>query len=229
METEVLWPLLNSIVAVLNVGVAIHYAARYRSIKRYEADLDMDVAAFKNKLDSDKEKAIELLRVELRSIAFEREIMLSNLQERRINICAELYGFLSETLIQLQDLVSPFGDPSSEEKIEQAKSFFASYKQLWLYFQKHRVWFEEPTCRKIDFTLHPMYKAFIRYGIMASNLRTPNYSSDNDWEKAANTASEEIPKLLSDVENDFRALLGVKLTASMAGNAAQAITQQHYK
>ena len=204
-----------------------------------------DLERFKAELKSNGDLAIEKFKSEIQLEAQKRIIEYSSLHERRAELIADLYSRLYQLYNSIQKVLFEYEhrqiredvdqkDPSfskrhpwemipgihfldaNEEK--QLKELSTLISEFYNFYSSHKVYFTPQVCNLID-----------RFAGLAAYLKM-NYENialkDKDgklyvnpeikevWDKAI----EAIPLLLSNLEREFRTILGVSANEVRSGS-----------
>lgn len=153
--------------------------------------LNRDIGRFKSNLELYSNKQI---------------VLYSSLHQNRAELIAELYEKLSAIQMLVhryrlhekmskspEEPMPPFEDPIPElADVVQETSVF---------FSKKRIYFDSDTCNMMDDFMHSSY-------LIASGVRSPLRGPEMD--KLLDSATNELPKTLYHLEEQFRGLLGVE-------------------
>jgi hypothetical protein len=171
-----------------------------------------DLEAFKTKLESASTTEAERLRHELHLVASDVEKRTGLLNEKRAEVIAELYKRLVDFVSAAESFASYTewkGEPSKNEKAaqlgEKADAFVT-------YYQHHRIYFSEGlanSLRDLFETVHRPALAFRMWMKMAERSSAAALKHDEAWDKAWDAIQKGVPPLLTEIEKEFRALLGV--------------------
>jgi hypothetical protein len=173
--------------------------------------LSKDIEKYRIELQATSERELERLRADLDKTAFEHQTRFANLHAKRAEVIAELYNRLVQAERDVNLMASPFefsGEPSHEEKFTKAHS---SGKSLFEYFECNRIYFSRSLCDRVaNFTqeLHSAIANFrevvrIEHGGVGGKEKLEN------WEKAWKKINQDIPPIKSEIEGEFRKMLGI--------------------
>lgn len=175
---------------------------------------------FQKVIDERSEKRLEKFKTELRSSAFVQETKFSKLHEIHLVVAAELHKKLfqlRETLTSLKLFFDPnfFVDIAAEKILNDA---YEAERDLKLYFQSNRLYVPESVCARIDvicnhYSVILKTLSDIMLDIRISKLPDESavrYLKEHNEEllKSWLVLSEQITPLLTELERDFRNLLG---------------------
>ncbi|MBI5195283.1 MAG: hypothetical protein HZA10_03055 [Nitrospirae bacterium] len=155
----------------------------------------------KNFIDRDLEK----FKLNLEKMAFEHQIRFSKLHEIRAQIIAELYGRLYEFHWAVCAFLRDFHKENKNDKTHRVQEIDKKSYEFKDYFDKHRIYFTENICSKVDELVDALYSAYVPLEVT---------DSDDDnlikvWGKCADTVRKQYPAIRSSLESDFRKILGV--------------------
>ena len=180
----------------------------------YDQKLETHKAALKATNDVELEK----LRSELNILASERQIEYSKLYEKRAEAITEVYARLKDLYIQLQEytkLFVPAGDlPISKRRIKAAEA----YNKYIPIYHHNKIFIPQKTAEGIESLNQQMLQVYTEFFYGVEHLPNSKEKTDN-WSNVCKKLNGPILKSLSDLENDFRSLLGEKREANMDGNS----------
>jgi hypothetical protein len=170
--------------------------------------LATDFEAFKQLLQMEGVMTMERLRAELRRTAEESDGRFSKLQDKQVEVIEELY----KRMVSLRNAMTkttPGSGPadSSGQEDDKAHAVVAAGEQLHDYFDQHRIYLDEGLCRKFQSLQATFFDAWVKHSFaMAKDqyVRQGKGASLETWKQL----NDEVPLLLQDIEQEFRALLG---------------------
>lgn len=174
--------------------------------------LSKDVEAYKQKLANEAATELERLKHELRLAAVVHEKQTQILHERRAKVIAELYKRLVRFIGaagSFASLAEWVGEPSKDEK---AKVLGEKAWEFREYFLHNRIYFSREVCDKLDSIFQDIHGASSKYRVMLAHSRSESVSEQvhEAWLEAWDLMSKKVPALRDAIDNEFRALLGVK-------------------
>ena len=171
-----------------------------------KSEYDQKLETHKAQLKAQSDIEIEKLRSQLNITATEHEVRFARLHERRAEVIAETYSLLKDLYLLLADYVKifePAGDKSKEERRSLAK---AAHQAFRAYYTSRLVFFPKAAANKleaIDFQLVQTFNEFV-FGVeMAKET-----STIKKWTEIFERVGSEIKTALSELEDEFRRLLG---------------------
>jgi hypothetical protein len=225
-QTIITVVLINSLGTTIAVGV-VGFVAR----SLFGHILSRDIAKFEAHLQIETERH----RAELEKAAFEHQTRFSNLHVKRAEVIAEMYSLLTqavrdvslmakfydspgESTSELSKLYDFLGVPTSErpkfydspgestsdEKFEKA---FASTQLFQEYFEKNRIYFSQSMCEKIDSFGKNLSIALLTFQFRKMHMG--NQEKTDYWIKVWELIDKEISPLKSEIESEFREMLGI--------------------
>jgi hypothetical protein len=175
---------------------------------------ELQAALEAQRADLQRTAAVELERV--RGVAAistqEHEIMLSRLQERRVDVIDELYGKLVDAIravTSFVDVSERTGEPSKEQKGKDAAD---AYNMFMAYFDRKKVWLPQDCCDRVEELRKKMIEAFVMYDTFRSIPDdAPAHVHEQRlraWSKAFTDMTETaVPPARRALEQAMRALL----------------------
>ena len=170
------------------------------------------LAAFQSELKAEADVSLERLRSNLQITASKRNIEYSRIHEKRLEIISELAGRLDAFHQRVSTYVSAFefaGGPTKEERRKAAADAFTQFNE---YFRPRRFFLPEHTVEKIEAFRSKLYDIsieFMFYVEQGREMRSDPNKNIDVWTKASDYTTKEAPKLLADLEADFRQVLGI--------------------
>lgn len=181
----------NLVLGFLNVIVLIWNAVNWRYNQSYKAKLDKDIESFK---------------ADLRAAAFEREVKLTALHTNRAMVLTKLAGLLADSEQELKNLTFPItfsGMPSRQDRFAK---YFRAFGFFRKYFRRHRIYLSQEVCDRVDAVIEAFIESHVEF---EAGVLEPSNPDHKAWIKASKLATEEIPKIRTNIEKEFRTLLGV--------------------
>jgi hypothetical protein len=172
--------------------------------------LSKDIEAHKAKLKAEADVSLERLRSELQITAARRNIEYARIHEKRLEIISELAGKLDAFHQRVDAYVSivEWADtPSKEERRKLAADAFGDFNK---YFRPRRFFLPEHTVKKIEDFRAALYKISIEFMLYVEQGREYRSDATKDidvWSEASKYTTEEAPKLIKELEDDFRKIL----------------------
>jgi len=191
MDWNLAGVIANFLIGSLNVSVVIWNAANWRDNQSYKAKLDKDIESFK---------------ADLRAAAFQREVKLTALHTRRGTVLSILAGLLADSEQKLKNLtftITSSGMPSKEDRFAE---YLHAFEKFRTYFRRHRVYLSPKVCEGLDTVILAFVESHVEF---EEGVLGPSIPDSKAWIKASKLATEEIPHIRADIENEFRTLLGV--------------------
>lgn len=140
-------------------------------------------------------------------------IRFSGLHEKRGEVISTFYTKMTVFDEDMKGVVDPMilrGD-SRQEMIDDAR---ASGEDFRLYYQKHKLYFPPDVCATMESLLSKYREMFHDFSVRKiHDPSAPNSSSDDieQWQKNWKSLTEnEIPEMQSELEDQFRDILGVE-------------------
>jgi hypothetical protein len=174
--------------------------------------LSKDVERYKTQLKAESDVSVERLRSDLQITAAKRNIEFSRIHEKRLEIISELAGKLVTFHQAVASYVSVFEwkeGPSKEERRKLAADAFTKFNE---YYHPRRFFLPQHTVEKVEDFREGLYKISIDFMFYVEQGRpfSKDPAKDIDvWAKASEYTSVEAPKLLKELEDDFRKVLGI--------------------
>ena len=168
--------------------------------------LAAELEIYKQQLQMEGVMAMERLRAELCRHAPDTDGRLSRLQAKQAEVIAELYKrmvFLRNAMTKMAGS-GPHDQAGQDEK---AAVMMAAGEELRDYFDQHRIYLDEAVSRKFHSLQATFFDAWVKHSFALAKdqyVRQGKELSNETWKKL----SEEVPPLLQDIEEDFRAMLG---------------------
>ena len=171
---------------------------------------DKNLKAFEKKLESDQ-KNTDLL-IEQKMKTYESELLVSNnkingLNVKRLDLLTELYEYVSVADMKMKLMASMLKvvtgniDLDNIKRINEINDAKQAYNTFLFFYEKKKIFFNKESCELIDTLLKEYHSVHLDYSFgLNSNDREVN---------AGKRISEETPKVLEMLQNDFRKQLGI--------------------
>lgn len=183
--------------------------------------LSKDIEKHKINLQAESQKELVRLQSSLQLVEFEHQVRFSQLHERKVTIIGEMYS----RLVGLHRSASTFVKYYQTVEEQKKKDYL---EQLWdaadshnEYFDKHRIFFREELCLKIDDFNNKLSEACSKLAFFFQEAKAIKVSDKQVWEawnNALQTIESEVPVIKQLLEQSFRQELGV-LQQAQKGNA----------
>jgi hypothetical protein len=156
-------------------------------------------------------KDIAKFKVDLEKIAYGHQIRFSQLHDKRAQVIAELYGSIVALERKAEVFVRLLLASDKEKNNSRLIELWDAADKFQDVFQKNRIYFEERICKKID-SLNESLSDPISKLVMHNEMsvQSNNYKDlFQSWDAATKQINEIIPGVKSDIEFEFRNILGV--------------------
>jgi hypothetical protein len=197
-----------AIVTEIATNVIVLGAAAFVLRGFFQQLLARDVEHFKARLQAENDQARLNREHEMQTRLFEYQTRFSLLHQRRSEAMIELYGMLTDTNEWIKHVADPVQMVSDEQLASQTVAAIEKYNQLAGYFLKHRPYFDEDVCRRMDTVLEPLKRA-LHVANMVQRRNTVSENMLNLWQQASSSLKTDLPPLIEEIERDFRQSLSV--------------------
>lgn len=173
--------------------------------------LSKDVATYKNQLKAEADVALERVRSDLQIMAARRNIQYSRIHEKRLEIISEVAGKIRrfhDAVAAYTAIIEIAGGPSKEARRKVASDALAEFDK---YFVPRRFFLPKKTVQRIETFRSGLHKISIEFMFYVEQGREFKHDQDKDrdvWMEANQYTETQAPKLLEELEDDFRNLLG---------------------
>ncbi len=192
----------KEIIEFLGGTTAISLTFGFLGKKAIEAYLAGRIEAYKNNLEK---------------IAYEHTVRFKRLHTERAEIVKIIYEklvFLDDTLCSTLRFLQRVDEPSLKDKVDKLSDQFNELRE---YFLPKRIFFEKKLCELIDKILESAKDVFYDITTLPVDPKGKPYKYDKEllrerhdfWEKARGIHKNEIYQLKTELENEFRTILGV--------------------
>jgi hypothetical protein len=167
--------------------------------------LAVQLEAFKQHLQMEGVMAMERLRAELRRTTVESDGRSSSFQDKQAEIIGELY----KRMVSLRNAITKeagSGPADQTGQDEKTGGIIAAGERLRDYFDEHRIYLDESLCRKLQCLQATFFDAWVKHSFAVAKdqyARQGKGVAVETWKKL----NEEVPPLLQEIEDDFRAML----------------------
>lgn len=160
---------------------------------------------------------VESYKNNLERIASENTIKFQNLHSERAETIKVLYEKLAILDDTLYSALRPFQLVSETTLEDKVKSLSVQFNELREYFLPKRIFFENNLCELIDTILETAKGVFFDITTHPVDIKDTSYKYDREllkerhqfWEKSREIHKSEITSLKTQLENEFRKLLGI--------------------
>jgi len=147
----------------------------------------------------------------LKRTTIEHQVVFSKLHEKRADAVSNIYLGLDKYLSDCKSFVLRAEHVPEDEIGDLLKGLSDSASEFRCIFQKNKLYLKKDLCAHVENVFKnsqmPSYQFIFSLGAYtAENITEPEYRIE--WEKAFKIFNEELPSLLSELENEFRNLLG---------------------
>lgn len=150
------------------------------------------------------DKDVEAYKSELRLIEFRS----TTLHDKRAQVIAELYGKLAIAVESAEHFVNSGIAKGQEERAKKTEADLIDFKS---YFDRHRIYFDDATCKLLDdFYKHTHDPAMAFDVTVAISSQLPDRQLIFDTRRQSlKTIRETAKPIRIELENEFRRILGV--------------------
>jgi hypothetical protein len=213
---------ITSIVSsVLVSGVVVWLSKTWISERLKNAiknEYDQKLEIHKAQLKAANDIELEKLRSSYNILAIERRIEYSKLYEKRADAITEVYALLNDVYTWIQEYTKvfvPVGDLPIEERRHKASEAYNKYISV---YHHNRIFIPAKTAECIDILNHNIRQVF--YDFFYGIEQKPEGKGNSDkWFEIFKRMNGSISESLSNLENDFRSLLGEKEIKNTEANA----------
>ena len=183
----------------------------------FEKACTKQLETHKSKLSRDNELEIASFKHKLELAAAERHVQYSRVFEKTADIIAETYGKLLALKDAADDYTQPM-EPSDSSRQELAKVYKQKAQDFLQYFSPKKIYIPKETADKIRVFHNTLHRATIQYSMALAVSNSPTREPAkygklfDDFFKS----SDEVPKLLELLEDDFQKLLGFRVEGKSA-------------
>lgn len=190
-----------------------------RDIENHKQNLARDTEKYKTQLQYETEISKLRLQNDLNVELFKYQTQFSLIHSKQAEVIGETYGLLFDAKQSLSALVSPL-QTGDDDSIEHAKETVDKFNSLVLYFNKNRIYIDEPTCEKMDTLIK-----ILRHCLQSRTFIYDNHIEKTEarklWHQAWRTMEEEVPPIDIALQQQFRKLLSVESTVKEDKSPAQ--------
>ncbi len=176
-----------------------------RKFEFYKTELDHKTREFQSTLDS----KIELYRSELNL----QNYKATQIYEKQLTTISDLHKKLVKLNREMREMtlfMKPIVKDGEQEEIDRMKRAGDSYNDFFLFYQDHSIFFPQVTVDKLDSIRNEYFSSYNDYTFG----RTFNIRDKMTYEKAIEAGKrvqEKIQPALTQLEDDFRQLIGLEV------------------
>ncbi|RAU23232.1 hypothetical protein CU669_03490 [Paramagnetospirillum kuznetsovii] len=174
-----------------------------------KSEYDIKLESHKIELTSKSNIEIERLRSDLSRAASENNIVFAHLHEKRADVIANIYSTLKNVHHQLYNYVKGIefsGEPSKEDR---SKLLADAHKEFFDIYTKKLIFVPAFIAAKIDEINAMMVRTGNEFTYVVLNDQNPERMKK--WVEVEERCSGPIKDALTDLEVEFRRLLGDKM------------------
>ncbi|HEY8899697.1 MAG TPA: hypothetical protein VIM61_04745 [Chthoniobacterales bacterium] len=173
-------------------------------------EYDQKLESYKVTLKAESDVTLEKLRADLQIAAAKRNIEYSRIHEKRLDIISELAGKIDALHQAAAAYVSMFEWKDGDSKEDRRKFFADRLGEFNRFYRPRRLFIPPDLASKIESFSSGLYNISIEFMIHVEQAREHGGHEDIDrWTKASEYTSQEAPKLITELECEFRTLLGI--------------------
>jgi hypothetical protein len=170
--------------------------------------LSKDLENHKLKLESE----VEELRANLEKASIEHQIRFESLHSRRAAVIDEVYRLIVQLESEVSSMARPFqrtGEQPQSEKYIEANEFG---RELINYYSQKRIYFREDLCNQIDVFINGLNEILSEFVLVINALEANrnHMNMTRQWIDSWDRLNNEIEPIKSEIENEFRVLIGIK-------------------
>lgn len=159
-------------------------------------------------------KDIEQLKGRIAAQNIEKQIVLSRVSEMRAEAISQIYLGLVAYVDEAKKFVHRAEHVAEEERDELLNSLSDSANRFRDIYRTNHLYLSKATCANIQRVFReaqiPAHRFIFALGIYVSEGETAEDAYVKEFEIAFVSFADKIPPILEDLENQFRALLGVE-------------------
>lgn len=157
--------------------------------------------------------SLEHLRLELHSIAHERQTRFLKLHERRVEAIDGLYCRLVRTQSAFFPLTGGIASGEGQDFDTLLENAGSAGNDLLEFFGENRLYFDAEIISGFGAIQRTLNEAWATFAFDRRDQSVPAPQSERErrvaaWQKARELIREEVPRLREQIENRMRALLG---------------------
>ena len=154
---------------------------------------------------------IEQYKAQLDKENIKYRITYERLHAERAEVIKNVYKKIVNTYDAFHDYIKPLrlaGEPTQAEHHKIAGETFNNFSY---YYRENRIFFAEPIACRIDAILNlfmEIYNQFEMSKILKEDVST--YAGVQEWNKAFERLKNEVPPIKSEIEKEFRNMIGIE-------------------
>ncbi len=181
--------------------------------------LNRNIESYKNEMNKDNQNAIQALTLTLESFKSDLSLTLakqSKLYEHRLTVVSDLYQKIinlhqkmSEMTVKMR-IVSGTSAEIEADELKRIKDAGDSYNDFLNFYLRNKLYFSPDTCEKIG-NIQNEYKGVFHDYTLSRRTGLPlSKSLIEQMSKTSDTVENVIAPILTQIESDFRQLLGIE-------------------
>lgn len=214
---ETVFTILTSMVSSGAFSVAVIWLTQSLISERLKnaikSEYDLQLESHKAHLKSSSDTSIEKLKSNLVLMTYEHQIKFSKLHEKRADVIAEIHEKLHHVLRSSRKFVDPIrqypndiAESQREYEEQQLQNALFNISEFVRLFESKRIYFSKELCLKIDVFIKEATRITSNAGWVVTEKRIKDKDIDL-WNKSWDEITKDVPKLLTEIEDEFRKLL----------------------
>jgi hypothetical protein len=180
---------------------------RLASAIRHEYDLKME--RFRAQLQSETQSEVEKLKAQLQITTATHQIQFTSLHARTAEAVAEVYARIVRVKNAASKYVKVMESSNDSSKEERRKILAGALGEFHDYYGTHRLYLTEESTKIIDQFDRTVFGAAQEFMWCVEKPLAQGEPHDlGVWNKSHQAIVETVPTLLSNLEGEFRRLLG---------------------
>jgi hypothetical protein len=171
-----------------------------------KSEYDQKLETHKAQLKSEAETQIEQLKASLSIAAAEKQVKFSKLHENRAEVIANTYSLLKNTLLTFKDYVKAFEAVGELPRSDRKKVAVKAHNAFREYFPTKTIYIPIGTADKIDAIDKKLVNSFNQFALQIDGVE--NRVDYEKWDEVIKRLSGEVSEALTELEIEFRHLLG---------------------
>lgn len=202
--------LLQVLITTLGGSALVVGAAAWLAKALITSRLNVDIENYKARLKAASDVEIEGLKSQLQVAAKEREIAVNWLHQKRANAIESMYAALVELEESVRVVLDIFSPRNPADIRRYTADAVAKGREVHSAFLRTKIFLTPQTSEILERVLHGLKEPVETYNMYLKNYDDHELHSLSDRkDEAWREVGEVVPRALVELENEFRAVLGV--------------------
>ena len=149
------------------------------------------------------DRDLEKFKADLSKVAFEHQVVFQKLHEKRADVIGELYSLMVKSEWATNTYVNIYEKPGEKSRPEKAKDAWDALRELYRYFDLHRLYLPENVCSLIDKYIEALWEPTRALSLSEAI----DDDSGKKWSESYLKTKNDLPPMKKAVEEEYRKII----------------------